>query len=328
MFEFQWPAIILLLPLPWVLRRLLPIATGSSRALRTSQLARLQALGSSIRTTPPRPLSWPAVLIWLLLLGAAARPVWLGEPLPLTVTGRDMMIAVDLSGSMEFRDMRLDGVETDRLTVVKSLLGDFIDHRHGDRLGLILFGAKAYVQAPLTHDRETIRILLEESFIGLPGRTTAIGDAIGLAIKRLEAQPADQRILLLLTDGANNAGRLSPLQAASLAASRQIRIYPVGIGSDASQQLASGSPFLAREADPSLELDEGTLREIAEVTGGRYFRVNESADFQGLRRQMDELEPALRDDGRRRTAQPLYPWPLGSALLGSLLFALWRGRRQ
>lgn len=328
MFEFLWPASFLMLPLPWVARRLLSPAARHTAALQVSFLPRLQALQSAETETPRRRIRWPLLLIWVLLLAAAARPVWLGEPLPFTVTGRDMMIAVDLSGSMEFRDMQLDGRDTDRLTVVKRLLGDFIDQRHGDRLGLILFGSQAYVQAPLTYDRETVRILLEESFIGLPGRTTAIGDAIGLAIKRLEPQPADQRVLLLLTDGANNAGRLSPLQAARLAANHDIRIYPVGIGSDRSQDDSLTGSFLSREVDPSLDLDEGTLREIANLTGGQYFRAGDTPSFAEIYRSMDRLEPALRDSGKRRQTQALYVWPLGAALLGSLLLAFARSRRH
>jgi Ca-activated chloride channel homolog len=327
MFEFQWPGALLLLPLPWLLRRLLPPAAEQGAALQVSFMARLQRLDHIQNDVHYRAAPWAALAVWLLLLCAAARPVWLGEPLPMTVTGRDMMIAVDLSGSMEARDMRLDGRETDRLSVVKRLLGDFIDERHGDRLGLILFGTQAYVQAPLTHDRETVRLLLEESFIGLPGRTTAIGDAIGLAIKRLQDQPSEQRVLLLLTDGANNSGRLSPLQAARLAASLGIRIYPIGIGSDVTQSSTGGS-FLFGEMDPSLELDEGTLREIAALTGGQYFRAGESDDFSRIYAALDLLEPALRESGRRRQAEPLYPWPLSAALIGTLLLAGWRSVRH
>lgn len=328
MFEFQWPAAFLLLPLPWLMRRLLPAAAEQGAALQVAFIARLQALEQGRREPRKRVVAWPFLGIWLLLLCAAARPTWLGEPLPMTVTGRDMVIAVDLSGSMEARDMRLDGRPTDRLSVVKRLLGEFIDERHGDRLGLILFGSQAYVQAPLTHDRETVRLLLEESFIGLPGRTTAIGDAIGLSIKRLQDQPAEQRVLLLLTDGANNSGRLSPLQAARLAATLDIRIYPIGVGSDASQTGAGAGSFMIGEVDPSLELDEGTLREIATITGGQYFRAGESDDFGHIYRTLDQLEPALRDSGRRRQAEPLYPWPLGSALLASILLVGWRAARD
>ncbi|WP_304639968.1 vWA domain-containing protein [Pseudomonas sp.] len=328
MFEFLWPGAFLLLPLPWLMRRLLPGAAERGAALQVAFMARLQALEQGRRKTRNRAVGWPLLAIWLLLVSAAARPTWLGEPLPMTVTGRDMMIAVDLSGSMEARDMQLDGRATDRLSVVKRLLGEFIDERHGDRLGLILFGSQAYVQAPLTHDRETVRLLLEESFIGLPGRTTAIGDAIGLAIKRLQDQPAEQRVLLLLTDGANNSGRLSPLQAARLAATLDIRIYPIGVGSEASQAGAGTGTFVIGEVDPSLELDEGTLREIATVTGGQYFRAGETDDFVHIHRALGQLEPALRDSGRRRLAEPLYPWPLGGALLASVLLIGWRASRD
>src|SRR5690606_14098182 len=174
---------------------------------------RLQALQPLAGQPASAGRKWPFVVVWLLLLCAAARPQWLGEALPTATSGRDMMLALDLSGSMEFRDMQLDGEEVNRLTLVKHLLGEFIERRRGDRLGLILFGSQAYVQAPLTHDRSAIAQWLDESSIGLAGRETAIGDAIGLAIKRLVEEPAASRVLVLITDGANTTGNVSPLRA-------------------------------------------------------------------------------------------------------------------
>ena len=317
MFEFHWPLCFLLLPLPWLYRRWLPPAQARSSALHVSFIARLQALqglsGEARRTRRP----WPHVLVWLLLLCAAARPQWLGEPLPTTTSGRDMMLAVDLSGSMEFRDMQLHGQPVDRLTLVKELLGDFIDRRHGDRLGLILFGSQAYVQAPLTHDRQAVASWLDESFIGLPGRETAIGDAIGLAIKRLQQEAASSRVLLLVSDGANTAGSVSPLRAARLAADQQIRIFTIGVGADTLPS-SSAFSFLGLQSDPSIELDEDSLRAIAELTDGEYFRARNAEDMRSIYQRLDQLEPALRAGLPDRQATVLYPWPLGLALLLSL----------
>lgn len=324
MLEFQWPLALLFLPLPWLVRRYAPPATNRCAALQVSFLERLERISAEGTEPAPQRLRWPFILLWLLLVCAAARPEWLGDPLPMNITGRDMMLAVDLSGSMEFRDLQLDGEEVDRLTVVKAILGDFIERRHGDRMGLILFASQAYVQAPLTHDRSSIRAFLNESFIGLAGRTTSIGDAIGLAIKRLEAEPAEHRVLLLITDGANNAGRISPLQAARLAAHQGIRIFTVGVGADS---ITANSGLFSRDLDPSVDLDEGTLQEIALLTGGEYFRARDEESFESIYQQLDLLEPALRNSGERRAVQPLYPWPLGIALLLSLgLGAL--GRRH
>ena len=317
MFEFHWPLCFLLLPLPWLYRRWLPPARARSAALQVSFIDRLQAvqgLSGQGRNSHRR---WPHVLVWALLLCAAARPQWLGEPLPTATSGRDMMLAVDLSGSMEFRDMQLDGQEVNRLTLVKALLGDFIERRHGDRLGLILFGSQAYVQAPLTHDHQAVASWLEESFIGLPGRETAIGDAIGLAIKRLHPEAAASRVLLLISDGANTAGSVSPLRAAQLAAEHQIRIFTLGIGADTPAPTSAFS-FTGLQSDPSIELDEDSLQSIAELTGGEYFRARNAEDMLAIYKRLDQLEPALRPGLPDRHATPLYPWPLGLALLLSL----------
>ena len=315
MFEFHWPLCFLLLPLPWLYRRWLPPAQNRSAALQVGFMERLQALAGQPASAGRK---WPFVVVWLLLLCAAARPQLLGESLPTAVTGRDMMLALDLSGSMEFRDMQLDGEAVDRLTLVKHLLGEFIERRRGDRLGLILFGSQAYVQAPLTHDRQAIGDWLEESFIGLPGRETAIGDAIGLAIKRLLDEPAASRVLILITDGANTAGTVSPLRAARLAAEQGIRIFTIGVGADTQAQDGVTASLWGLQFDPSIELDEGSLQEIALLTGGSYFRARSEADLQAIYAQLDQLEPALRDGLPDRQVTPLYPWPLALALLLSL----------
>lgn len=318
MFEFHWPLCFLLLPLPWLYRRWLPPAQNRSAALQVGFMERLQALQPLAGQPASAGRKWPFVVVWLLLLCAAARPQLLGESLPTAVTGRDMMLALDLSGSMEFRDMQLDGEAVDRLTLVKHLLGEFIERRRGDRLGLILFGSQAYVQAPLTHDRQAIGDWLEESFIGLPGRETAIGDAIGLAIKRLLDEPAASRVLILITDGANTAGTVSPLRAARLAAEQGIRIFTIGVGADTQAQDGVTASLWGLQFDPSIELDEGSLQEIALLTGGSYFRARSEADLQAIYAQLDQLEPALRDGLPDRQVTPLYPWPLALALLLSL----------
>ncbi|MFN3580938.1 MAG: VWA domain-containing protein [Pseudomonas sp.] len=320
MLDFAWPAAALLLPLPWILGWLLPPAANRTAALQVGFIERLQHIEASQHAHGSNRLRWPLVLIWLLLVTAAARPQWLGDPLPISVSGRDMMLAVDLSGSMEYRDMQLNGEEVDRFTLVRHQLGEFIRSRHGDRLGLILFGSSAYVQAPLTHDLNSVSEWLEEAFIGLPGRQTAIGDAIGLAIKRLAQENAESRVLVLLTDGANNAGQLNPHQAARLAAAERIRIFTVGVGGESLQQSLIPGLF-SREIDPSVELDEATLSDIALLTGGEYFRARDGDSLAEIYRRIGQLEPALRDGRPQRHAQPLYIWPLALAMLLSLLAA-------
>ncbi|GAB6049103.1 VWA domain-containing protein [Methyloparacoccus murrellii] len=255
------------------------------------------------------------------MIVAAARPVWQGEPIEQGVSGRDLMMAVDLSGSMEVADFMLKGHKVDRLTATKAVAGEFIERRMGDRVGLILFGEKAYLQAPLTFDRKTVRTLLDESVIGLAGDKTAIGDAIGLAVKRLKDNPKDQRVLILLSDGANTAGSIAPLQAAELAAKAGLRIYTIGIGAE---EMTIRDLLGSRTVNPSQDLDEPTMRGIAEKTGGRYFRARDVRELEGIYRLLDELEPIERDKRYYRPRTELYPWPLGAALLLSGLIYLAR----
>src|SRR5690606_15211252 len=232
MSELAWPWVFLLLPLPWLLRWALPPADSGDAALKVSFLQELQSLSgrrASI-TLPGWRQQIPYALVWLLLLFAAARPQWLGEPLPLPSSGRDLLLAVDVSGSMDYPDMQWQGHEVSRLELVQQLFGDFIIERHGDRVGLILFGSKAYLQAPLTFDRQTVRTWLDDASPGIAGNNTAIGDAIGLAVKRLRERPAESRVLVLITDGANNGGEIEPLLAARLAAAQQVKVHTIGIG--------------------------------------------------------------------------------------------------
>jgi Ca-activated chloride channel family protein len=221
------------------------------------------------------------------------------------------MLAVDLSGSMETQDFQLRGDMVDRLTAAKSVAADFIVRRTGDRLGLILFGQKAYIQTPLTYDRETVRTLLMESAIGLAGRDTAIGDAIGLAIKRLKKQSASSRVLILLTDGANTAGEVKPRKAAELAAKQGLKIYTIGIGAD---EMVLSSLFGSRIVNPSADLDEETLKAIADRTGGRYFRARSTLELEKIYSLLDTLEPTEHEAQMFRPRSALFYWPLGMAL--------------
>jgi Ca-activated chloride channel family protein len=257
MMHVAWPWMALFLPLPWLAARVLPAARPRGGALFLPFAAAVSMPGS---TGPQRRSRWRAllfVLMWLLLVGAAMRPQWLGEPVPVPTTGRRLMMAVDTSGSMAAKDM---AGGASRLQVVQAVASDFIGHRSGDQVGLILFGTRPYLQAPLTADLDTVGQFLREAVIGVAGPQTAIGDAIGLAIKRLNAQraQADQKaemVLILLTDGASDAGLMEPLQAAKMAADLGLRIYTIGVGA------AARSGFMG--SGGNTDLDEDTLQAIA-----------------------------------------------------------------
>jgi Ca-activated chloride channel family protein len=316
--EFAWPWIFAALPLP-LLALLLPRAEAEKpAALRFPFFSALQVQ----MTQTPRRSSYLrllfAILAWLLLVAAAARPQLVGETIHLPVSGRSLMLAVDISGSMRAEDMRINGRRSTRLSAVKQVAGEFIEKREGDRLGLILFGDQAYMQVPLTFDRRTVNSLLGEAVIGLAGRATAIGDAIGLAVKRLQDEPEENRILILLTDGANTAGSVDPLKAADLAATEKVRIYTIGIGADS---MVVRGLFGSRRV-PNSELDEKTLKAIADKTEGRYFRARDTAGLAQIYALLDEIEPVSEDEQSYRPVDELYFWPLGGSLLFTFLIAL------
>ncbi len=324
MIHFEWPWLLTALPLPLLVRWLLPANTP----LEQSAL-KVPFLDDFSDTKTPlisKHQQWPlllATIAWFLLVIACTRPQWLGEPIEQAVSGRDLMLAVDLSGSMEEQDFLINKNPVDRLTAIKWVASDFINRRIGDRIGLILFGTQAYLQTPLTFDRKTVLTLLNESAIGLAGENTAIGDAIGLAVKRLKNQPTNSRVLILLTDGANTAGEVSPLKAAELAAANQLKIYTIGVGAD---EMIVRSFFGNRKVNPSRDLDENTLVKVAESTGGRYFRARNSEELNNIYMLLDKLEPVEKDKQYFRPRSELYFWPLSLALGLTTLISLSRLR--
>jgi Ca-activated chloride channel family protein len=315
MWTFAWWWVLAALPLPWLVRRFVKGgALDRDAALKVpaaAEFADLAGLRGSVDRSRLRLAALAA--IWMLAVIAAARPQYVGDAIALPTTGRDLLLSVDLSGSMEEQDFQLQGQWVDRLTALKSVAKDFIERRVGDRIGLILFGREAYLQTPLTFDRKTVQTLLDEAVIGLAGKETAIGDSIGLAIRTLDdaGVEAGRRVLILLTDGANTAGAVDPLKAADLAAQRKMVIYTVGIGADA---LTVRSLFGLRQINPSADLDEATLTAVAQKTGGRYFRARDTEEFAQIYNILDQLEPAESEEEGFRPVAELFHWPLGAAL--------------
>ncbi len=319
MISLAWPWVFLALPLP-LLARLLPRAeSDGGAALRVPFYGELQgiALGSPGRGSLPRLLL--ATLVWLLLVLAAARPEWVGAPVSLPVSGRDLMLAVDISGSMEQQDYEIEGGMVSRLAVVKAVAARFLERRDQDRVGLILFGSNAYVQTPLTFDGHTVAAMLRDAVVGLAGRETAIGDAIGLAVKRLREQPEGNRVLILLTDGANTAGILDPLAAAGLAREAGVRIYTIGIGGG---EVGIRTPFGMRLMRQGGDYDPATLKRISEITGGRSFSATGREELEAVYAELDRLEPTRREDRTYRPRESLFVWPAGAALALTVLLAL------
>ena len=332
MIQFIWPWLAVLLPLPLLVRFILPAKnTLKDAALRIPFMDDFNATVTTDKVTRKnRPLMLLASLAWCLLILAATRPQWLGEPVELPISGRDLMMAVDLSGSMQVEDFQINRETVNRLQATKHVASEFIKSRQGDRIGLILFGRQAYLQTPLTFDRNTVNILLQEAAIGLAGQETAIGDAIGLAIKRLvdldnpssntsENKESQSRVLILLTDGANTAGEITPIKAAELAASNNLKIYTIGIGAD---EMIRHSFFGSQRVNPSSDLDEKTLKAIADKTGGRYFRARDTNELKKIYSLLNDLEPTEKESQNFRPIMALYYWPLTVALIITFIISL------
>lgn len=320
MLSWEWPYALLLLPLPFIVRAIMRPHDDAAGAIKVPFFAALQSLNkASSNANSLRVIK--AILLWLTwtcLLLALTRPTWIGEPVNLPQDRRDVMLAVDISGSMREQDMLVQNQYIDRISAVKAVVGDFVEKRTGDRMGLILFGEQGYLQTPLTHDRQTVKQQLQEAQLGFAGNATAIGDAIGLAIKRLRGRPAESRILILLTDGANTAGT-EPLQAAVIAAEADIKIHTIGVGAD--EKLERGFFGRTRRVNPSADLDEVTLKAIADKTGGQYFRARDPQELNAIYSELDRLEPIPEEQTFRPTRSLLH-WPLSAALLLNLLLML------
>ncbi|OOG47751.1 VWA domain-containing protein [Rhodanobacter sp. C01] len=307
--EFAWPWVIVLLPLPWLLRRWLrPAAPGQALHLPQPGLQLTTVSGNATHGIVP----WLLALAWLCLLAAAARPQWVGPPQAQQRSGRAVMLAVDLSGSMHTEDMELAGHPISRFGAVEAIAGDFIDRRSGDEMGLVLFGSQAFLVTPLTYDLSAVRAQLQGAVVGLAGTETAIGDAIAVAVKRLSALPEPERVLVLLTDGVNNAGSISPREAARAAKAAGVRIYTIGIG--ATRMRVPGF-FGSQLINPSADLDADMLTAIARETGGQFFRATDSNELADAYRAIDALEPMPQHGPTLRPRHELFHWPLLAAIV-------------
>ncbi|CAM3031188.1 BatA [Legionella steigerwaltii] len=314
MFELANPWMLILLPIPLLLWFLIPRAkVHLPAALKVPFFTAMIHIADQEKrsVSAQSSLIVPAV-VWLLLVIALAGPRWIGPPKPIEREGFNIMLALDLSGSMEIPDMLLHGRPVSRLSVVKSAAEQFVRDRSGDKIGLILFGTRAYLQTPLTYDRHTILLRLEDATAGLAGKTTSIGDAVGLAVKRLNDVPKEGRILILLTDGANNSGVLAPLKAAELAKEEGIKIYTIGLGSEAESRALVGD-FIMQNA--SADLDEETLQKMSDMTGGRYFRATDTETLHSIYKTINELETVSQEQATVRPQKEYYPWFVGVALL-------------
>ncbi len=313
---YPWLLLLVLLPITPGIRQLLRPYREARPGLFVPSMTRLEELtqnqaraGAAVRrrTRTARVLAW---LSWGLLVVAVARPQWLGEPIVQIEPSRDLVLAVDLSGSMQTEDFTTpDGQTVDRLTAVKQVLDDFLAARQGDRVGLVLFGSGAFVQAPFTADLDVCRQLLDEATVGMAGPRTALGDALGVAVKLFqEGEVQEDRVAILLTDGNDTGSRVPLKEAASLAGDERVVVHTIAVG----------DPTAVGEA----EIDEEALRRVAEATGGRSFRAEDRDALAAVYAELDALSTRDLETRSHRPRTELFVWPLGLVLVVSLLWHL------
>lgn len=313
MLQFSYPWLVFLVPLPLLIYFLAPAYREPRTAVRVPFMDVLRRLtgqqGVTTHAFPRRTLMQKVQLIlsWLALVAALARPTWLDEPLVQEMPMRDLLVALDLSGSMETEDFNDEtGATSDRLTAARQVLEQFLMRREGDRVGLIFFGSAAFVQAPFTEDLEVVRELLSEAQVRMLGPRTMMGDAIGVSIRLFERSEVDERVLIVLTDGNDTGSMVPPLRAAEIARDEGVTIHTI----------AMGDPQAAGEQ----ALDEVTLKSVADSTGGQYFHADDRAELEGIYRTLDELNPKQVETLSYRPEHELYFWPLGLAIVLTLLF--------
>ena len=318
---FAYPWLLLLIGLPFLLRPLLPPWREARPALRLPWFDRIAALSG--QTPSPRGGSALAprgqllilFVLWILLVLALARPQLLEPPLSKVVPTRDLLLLVDLSGSMETRDFHnAAGQQVDRLAAVKEVLDEFLTRREGDRVGLIVFGNAAFVQVPFTEDLEAARLLLEETEPRMAGPRTAFGDAIGLGITLMERSDLGERVMIALTDGNDTGSRIPPAEAARVARDNGVTIHVVGVG----------DPAAAGEE----KLDEQALRDVAQISGGRYFHAADRKELEQIYHELDRMDTREVETLSHQPRLELFHWPLGAFLLLGLLYQAGAGMRR
>lgn len=333
MNHFAFPSAVFLLILPLIFRYLLPAVKGlHGDALKVPFIEDLQKIavksggiwGAKLGKKSSEVALWGLYLIYILLVIAAARPQWVGEPIPMRSESRDIMLIMDISNSMLEPDFAVGNRRINRLSAVKKTASDFIDKRTDDRIGLILFGTQAYLQAPLTYDKKSVQDILWSMDAGMAGNSTSIGDAIGLALKNIKDDDKKEKILVLLTDGENNDGSLSMPEAINLAKNENVKIYTIGVGAESS---FIDSFFGMQIGFGNSGLDEASLKQLAQDTQGRYFRAKDTQSLQEIYNAIDKLEPTENNEQFSVETKELFYIPLLLAIILAFIMFL-RGPKK
>lgn len=324
-FELAYPWALALIPLPYLIWRFVPPHREQVNAIRIpffrqiTSAAGVEGRAGAAVLERSRFQMLAAILIWLLVVLALAKPERLGEPIVTETAARDIVLALDISGSMDERDfIDPDGNRQQRLEVVKSVMSEFIATRESDRMALIIFGTRAFVQAPFTEDLQSLQGFLDQIEVGLAGPNTALGDAIGLSLRTFEASDVDERVLILLSDGADTGSRMDPANAASIAAQRGVTIHTIGVG----DPTASGED----------KVDLAALQSIASTTGGAYFFASDQVALEKVYQEIDKLNPRVTETTSYRPKESLFHIPLALAVLlvigGTAVMTVGKWRRS
>ena len=335
MIHFAYPLAIALLVLPFIVRVIFPAVKGlHGDALKVPFLKDIEKISiksgsiwtmGNINNNKFSKLFWLLYIIWIFITLAIARPQWLGEPIRINKETRDILLIVDVSNSMLEPDFEIARQRIDRLTAVKKVVSEFIAKRSDDRVGLVLFGSRAYLQAPLTYDKQSVVEILWQTDAGMAGNSTAIGDALGLALKTLkDSKDKENKMIILLTDGESNDGALPLAQAIKLAGEEGIKTYTIGVGSDNSFM----SSFFGVQLQSQSGLDEDSLKELANATKGTYFKAQDTRTLQNIYNRIDSLEPMSSESNFVQETNELFYYPLLIALLLSFILALVRRKLQ
>lgn len=328
MYDFSQPWLLILCIVPWlVYRYCTPLLVQYQYALRVPFFAKWSQTHDKEQTRVQIPWFWHWHGIWLLLVLALAGPRWVGQIMPLTYDTHHVMLVLDISGSMGLEDMPSRGGFESRWQAVRRTALSFVQHRQQDKMGLILFGEQSYLFAPLTLDKETLKARIDDADVGMAGQATALGDAMGLAIKHLKTTPSKGRVIILLTDGVANAGILQVNKAAELAKQANIKIYAIGLG-PLKQGRSISSLFWKLQS--TNDLDEKSLKSIAKITQGQYFRATDEKSLQTIYQHIDELEPVKQERQDLRPEKSYFYIPLSLAFLWIMLLfihQIWRDQK-
>ncbi|MCA0906684.1 VWA domain-containing protein [Ruegeria marisrubri] len=316
MFSFSAPWVFLLLPLPLLVYAIAPARRETTMSIRipffrrVAQAAGVEPQSGSMIRTRARLQTASAALIWILLVLALARPERLGDPVVMEKSARDVVLALDISGSMDQRDFQTgSGAPVQRLEAVKEVLRQFISERDGDRMALIIFGTRAFIQAPFTEDLNSLKGFLDQTQVGMAGPNTALGDAIGLGIRTFESSEVDQRLMIVLSDGADTSSRMTPVNASAIAAEKNVVVYTIGVG----DPNATGED----------RVDLQALKDIADRTGGEYFFADDATALEQTYERIDSLNPRMVETQSYRPKQSLAHIPLLIALIVILVSMTW-----